>query len=305
MSTALTSQQFFKTEQYKDFLKNHENLNSKEFFVPTVEAIFSSSTTKTLSCNHVLDVLVKKEQKYRESLENYLDQLITNRSKDLKNQHICVVQLGGRAEKASTELHDIAFGVGRCLEECFPQLAKQWFGIKTSVHHDSSLEVKTLDGYNVSLSPKKSDSSQEQLYFLNYGSYIPGIFGEFHRFSVEIAETRTQAISKGAKTLKGQFNFKLESKHLDDAIGVDDVQVISEKLPEGTHLVITSHSTKTTPRKYRNDYIPLDFETYDPTKYCALENKTTLSKIYAAWTTFVAKLKSTHSKEGLAKLSYS
>ena len=48
-----------------------------------------------------------------------------------------MVVLGGRAEKANIELHDVRWVVGSKIEDSFDTLRKDWFGSSKGLHIDS------------------------------------------------------------------------------------------------------------------------------------------------------------------------
>jgi len=48
--------------------------------------------------------------------------------KKLENIFLYLVVLGGRAEKANIELHDVRWVVGSKIEDTFDTLRKDWFG---------------------------------------------------------------------------------------------------------------------------------------------------------------------------------
>ena len=48
--------------------------------------------------------------------------------KKLENMFLYLVVLGGRANKANIELHDVRWVVGSEIEDTFDALRKNWFG---------------------------------------------------------------------------------------------------------------------------------------------------------------------------------
>ena len=59
--------------------------------------------------------------------------------------------LGGRAEKANIELHDVRWVVGSKIEDTYDTLRKDWFGSPKGLHIDSYKKIKYIDGYKINL----------------------------------------------------------------------------------------------------------------------------------------------------------
>lgn len=123
------------------------------------------------------------------------------------------VLLGGRAEKCNTELHDVVFTVGNSLEETYPQLIKKWFGNTKRLHIDSSIELKHVDGHVITISSTPPDTiTAKSLFFVNFGGYKPGYFGEIHNVNFYIAATKTEALERA----KQELCKSLAEPHCDD-----------------------------------------------------------------------------------------
>ena len=45
--------------------------------------------------------------------------------------------LGGRTDRSLIELHDVRFVAGRCIEDTYSELRRQWFGRRRGLHLDS------------------------------------------------------------------------------------------------------------------------------------------------------------------------
>ena len=69
----------------------------------------------------------------------------------LKNNFLYLVVLGGRAEKANIELHDVRWVVGSKIEDTYDTLRKDWFGSPNGLHIDSYKKIKYIDGYKINL----------------------------------------------------------------------------------------------------------------------------------------------------------
>ena len=54
--------------------------------------------------------------------------------KKLEDNFLYLVVLGGRAEKANIELHDVRWVVGSKIEDTYDTLRKDWFGSSRGLH---------------------------------------------------------------------------------------------------------------------------------------------------------------------------
>ena len=104
--------------------------------------------------------------------------------KTFERNYLFLVVLGGRAEKANVELHDVRWGVGSKIEDTFNNLRKNWFGSIDGLHIDSFKKIEYIDGYKINLKNfeknkiKNKQSSnqinpQKNLWFVNIGGYDP------------------------------------------------------------------------------------------------------------------------------------
>ena len=71
--------------------------------------------------------------------------------KKLENNFLYLVVLGGRAEKANIELHDVRWVVGSKIEDTFNTLRKDWFGSSKGLHIDSYKKIQYIDGHKINL----------------------------------------------------------------------------------------------------------------------------------------------------------
>jgi len=69
----------------------------------------------------------------------------------LENNFLYLVVLGGRAEKANIELHDVRWVVGSKIEDTFDTLRKDWFGSSKGLHIDSYKKIQYIDGHKINL----------------------------------------------------------------------------------------------------------------------------------------------------------
>jgi hypothetical protein len=133
------------------------------------------------------------------------------------------VLLGGRADGCNTELHDVVFIVGESLESSYPILVNKWFGIHKRLHIDSSVELNYIDGYEVLISViKPAKNNDNKIFFVNFGAYKQGFFGEIHNSAFYVATSKTEALERAKKELC----ISLNEPHCDDNLSVDDIIAI-------------------------------------------------------------------------------
>ena len=159
--------------------------------------------------------------------------------KTFERYYLFLVVLGGRADKANVELHDVRWVVGSQIEDTFNDLRNNWFGSIDGLHIDSFKKIEYIDGYKINLkifdknkiknkqSPNQINS-QQNLWFVNIGGYDPSSMQEKHEFGLVVASSSFEAKNKAiSKWLSG-----CRKKHKDDIaslntlISCDDCKVI-------------------------------------------------------------------------------
>ena len=106
--------------------------------------------------------------------------------------------LGGRAEKANIELHDVRWVVGSKIEDTYDTLRNGWFGSSKGLHIDSYKRIQYIDGYKINLINSEKDKidkkkfveknkAKKKLWFVNIGGYDPTSMQEKHEFGLVIA----------------------------------------------------------------------------------------------------------------------
>lgn len=159
--------------------------------------------------------------------------------KKFERNYLFLVVLGGRADKANVELHDVRWVVGPKIEDTFKVLKKGWFGSIDGLHIDSFKKIEYVDGYKINLknfekNKIKNRQSVNQmnlppnLWFVNIGGYDPSSMQEKHEFGLVVASSSLEAKNK-AKT---KWLIGCRKKHKDDIaslntlISCDDCQLI-------------------------------------------------------------------------------
>ncbi len=161
--------------------------------------------------------------------------------KKIKNNFLYLVVLGGRAEKANIELHDVRWVVGSKIEDTFNTLRKDWFGSSKGLHIDSYKKIQYIDGYKINLKNVekhkigkkqlvKKNNAKKYLWFVNIGGYNPTSMLEKHEFGLVIASNKLEA----KKIAKSKWLIGCKKKHKDDIaslemlISCDDCELIKK-----------------------------------------------------------------------------
>ena len=161
--------------------------------------------------------------------------------KKLENNFLYLVVLGGRAEKANIELHDVRWVVGSKIEDTYDTLRKDWFGSSRGLHIDSYKKIQYIDGYKINLinvenhkiekkQLEKKIKPKKNLWFVNIGGYNPTSMQEKHEFGLVIASNKLEA----KNIAKSKWLIGCKKKHKDDLaflemiISCDDCEQIKK-----------------------------------------------------------------------------
>ena len=161
--------------------------------------------------------------------------------KKLENNFLYLVVLGGRAEKANIELHDVRWVVGSKIEDSYDALRKDWFGSPEGLHIDSYKKIQYIDGHKINLKNVekhkigkkqlvKENNSKKYLWFVNIGGYNPTSMQEKHEFGFVIASNKLEA----KNIAKSKWLIGSKKKHIDDLsslemlISCDDCELIKK-----------------------------------------------------------------------------
>ena len=159
--------------------------------------------------------------------------------KNLENNFLYLVVLGGRANKANIELHDVRWVIGSRIEDTYDVLRRDWFGTSEGLHIDSYKKINYVDGYKINLinfQNKKlknnkyfnENTSKKNLWFVNIGGYDPSSMQEKHEFGLVVASDKFEA----KNIAKSRWLMGCKKKHKDDIssleilIGCDDSKLI-------------------------------------------------------------------------------
>ena len=158
--------------------------------------------------------------------------------KKSENIFLYLVVLGGRANKANVELHDVRWVVGSKIEDTYDTLRKDWFGSPKGLHIDSYKKIKYIDGYRINLiysENKKNNKNnlnknKKQLWVVNLGGYESASMQERHEFGLVVAEDSPEAV----KLAKSIWLLGYKKIHKDNLLSlriisdVDDCEVIKK-----------------------------------------------------------------------------
>lgn len=172
------------------------------------------------------------------------------------------VLLGGRAPGCNIELHDVVFIVAPSLTDAYPRLVHKWFGTSKRLHIDSSVALTIIDGYEIQLSKEKPQNQELCLYFVNFGGYKPGYFGELHEMSFYVANAKSDVVARAKESLcVGSFqqhcddNLEINALLAKSSLEMDDMIRIDQIDEYYIHLVPT---TKMQPLEVESSYRRLD-----------------------------------------------
>jgi len=125
--------------------------------------------------------------------------------------------LGGNCGDSNIEVHDVRFVVGETIDQCIPELRRQWFGDAKGLHLDSYTELTHIDGYDIEVTSEENDDAA-QLFFINVGGYRANKCLEFHDIGLFVADTEAAAKKQALSSLLQGY----EETHRDDVYQVDN-----------------------------------------------------------------------------------
>ncbi|MHA3893530.1 DUF1543 domain-containing protein [Acinetobacter sp. GXMZU3951] len=168
--------------------------------------------------------------------------------------HLFVVMLGGRHQRANTEVHDVVAVWGDSLEATFPQLRQAWFAEQKGLHIDAWMKINTVESegqyYQIRLSNTAPQPDAPKLFLINLGGYDAQEFGELHRYVLIVANNAQQAKQRA----KLHFAQQWQKPHTDRVLEVDDCIALAQVENQYIHLELA------TPQKndWENTYLLLN-----------------------------------------------
>jgi len=161
------------------------------------------------------------------------------------------IYIGGEAEGANIELHDMRFVVAPSITETYEELRRQRWGIPKSLHIDCWAEINHADGYDVTLRPEPF-AGEERLYYVNLGGYAPGEFLEKHKNVFVVADSLAKAKARALRSVTGW-----REPHRDEMYEAEQAFAIGA---EGAMLPLHIHLTPSALAKelaFTCDYTPI------------------------------------------------
>ena len=144
--------------------------------------------------------------------------------------------LGGRPAARHTEQHDVFFGIAPSLKDLVPDIKAFWPEAKSNLHIDAWREVCSVDGCRVEVTERKHGGANAeqhgQLFFINLGGYVKGLFDEPHFKLLTVQKDKAQAIRRAKDTPFYKEAFLPTTggeSHIDDHFGVDVDEVYNVK----------------------------------------------------------------------------
>jgi hypothetical protein len=145
--------------------------------------------------------------------------------------------LGCRPPGRKTEQHDVFFAIGESIAELVPEIKASWPEVKGNLHVDAWRQIRSVNGFSISVTETQHNASSARLFFINLGGYKQDEFEEFHYKTIIAANTKGEAILQAKQTaFYKHTGFAGAPSHIDDRYGidVDDVYEIADILPEST-----------------------------------------------------------------------
>ena len=155
--------------------------------------------------------------------------------KSLEEKFLYLVVLGGRANKANIELHDVRWVVGSKIEDTYHALRRDWFGSPKGLHIDSYKKIKYVDGYKINLKNSdynknknkqlvKKKKPQKNLWFVNIGGYTSSSMQEKHEFGLLVASNKLEA----KNIAKSKWLIGCKKKHKDDIADLKNLSTLDD-----------------------------------------------------------------------------
>ena len=155
-----------------------------------------------------------------------------------EKNYLFLVVLGGRANKANVELHDVRWVIGSKIEDTYDVLRQDWFGIFEGLHIDSYKKINYVDGHKINIRNIKNEkiknkdifngkNAKKNLWFVNIGGYDPRSMQEKHEFGMVAASSSFEAKNKAkSKWLNGS-----KKKHQDDIYLLKNLSTVDDCEP--------------------------------------------------------------------------
>lgn len=142
-----------------------------------------------------------------------------------------MLKIGARPKGRLIEQHDIVFAVVDDFTQVIDIINSHWQEVRNKWHIDAWREVTRVGNFRIQLSPKQIQgqdlSSENKLFFVNLGGYLPAVFEEFHYKELVVAPSIAQAT---AQVKKGEFYKTYDLRTPDPLTGINGVSHVDDKL---------------------------------------------------------------------------
>lgn len=156
--------------------------------------------------------------------------------------------IGGQIPGCHLELHDLRFAVGANVEDCYPALKAQWWGMPASLHLDAFGALDWADGWRIELADGKHEQP-EKLFLVHLGGYDPKQFTELHDNRFIVAEDARAAKQKALAQIDNWV-----SPHRDAVLDVDSVVDVAGAAGRSLRLV---RDAQENPFQFEARYVPI------------------------------------------------
>ena len=106
----------------------------------------------------------------------------------MKKKYLFLIFIGGKLDFLNIEVHDIIFCVGNLIEDTYEQIKSKYIDKVKSLHIDSYIKLKYIDGHRIALTKLSSDrllqadKDIKNLWFINIGGYKKDSLEETHLY---------------------------------------------------------------------------------------------------------------------------
>ncbi len=127
-----------------------------------------------------------------------------------------MISLGGKAQGANIEVHDVQFAVAENIDAAIPLVIDHWYGTELKLHMDSYMEIIGTDGYALTLS-KEKQPEENRLFFAYLGGYNEATTQEVHDVRLMVSGSEKEAKSLALKS----EGFDYTQRHVDSVVDVE------------------------------------------------------------------------------------
>lgn len=128
-----------------------------------------------------------------------------------------MISIGGKAEKANIEVHDVQFVIADTVEDVIPVIKENWYGRDFKLHMDSYKAIEGIPGWKIEVTTTPQQP-EERLFFAYLGGYLEDSTQEVHKVRLL---TGPSLKSAKANALTGaDFNFL--QPHVDTIVDVEE-----------------------------------------------------------------------------------